>query len=211
MLTASIEEDEVPYEEGWVKLRGFPPAFAKAQLVEFVKVGWGGVGWGCTTNAGSMHGGGSIRPPRCPPMQPCAPELTDDDVKVVLSADGTGLGEAFVHLRGPRAKLRLALAKDRSVMPVRLVGAAGQGSASSQGWVWLEGGRGRERTGQVRSTASLCPAPPWQLHVSCRRRLFTGPRPVHLCPPQGAMTPVEVITAMADDLQRRLLSGCMLV
>ena len=37
---------------------------------------------------------------------------------MVLSADGTSLGEAFVHLRGSHAKLRLALAKDRSVMPV---------------------------------------------------------------------------------------------
>lgn len=37
---------------------------------------------------------------------------------MVLSADGTSLGEAFVYLRGTHAKLRLALAKDRSVMPV---------------------------------------------------------------------------------------------
>jgi hypothetical protein len=38
---------------------------------------------------------------------------------MVLSADGTPLGEAFVLLRGPRAKLRLALSKDRSIMAVR--------------------------------------------------------------------------------------------
>ena len=37
---------------------------------------------------------------------------------MVLSADGTPLGEAFIHFKGQRAKVRLALAKDRSVMPV---------------------------------------------------------------------------------------------
>lgn len=40
-------------------------------------------------------------------------------MKLVLSADGTPLGEAFVHFSGPRAKLRLGLAKDRSIMAVR--------------------------------------------------------------------------------------------
>ena len=48
---------------------------------------------------------------------------------MVLSADGTSLGEAFVHLRGSHAKLRLALAKDRSVMPV-----SGAGGCSVAGW-----------------------------------------------------------------------------
>ncbi|KAI7840349.1 hypothetical protein COHA_006131 [Chlorella ohadii] len=76
--------------------------------------------------------------------EPCAPELAEEDVKMVLSADGTSLGEAFVHLRGGRAKLRLALAKDRSVMPT-------------------------------------------------------------------THTPVEVLTAVEDDMQRRMFSGCMLV
>jgi hypothetical protein len=53
------------------------------------------------------------------PPQSCAPELSEDDIRMVLSADGTPLGEAFVLLRGPRAKLRLALSKDRSIMAVR--------------------------------------------------------------------------------------------
>ena len=52
---------------------------------------------------------------------------------MVLSADGTPLGEAFVHLHGPRAKLRLALAKDRSACPVRarFARSAGGGSAGA--------------------------------------------------------------------------------
>lgn len=112
MLTASINEDEVPYEEGYIKLRGFPPTVTKADIVEFIKG--------------------------------CSPTLCEDDIKLVLSADGTPLGEAFVHLHGPRAKLRLALARDRAMMPT-------------------------------------------------------------------AMCPAEVITANVDDLQRRMMSGCMLV
>lgn len=54
-----------------------------------------------------------------PPKQDCDPDLAEDDIRLVLSADGTSLGEAFVHLHGPRAKLRLALSKDRSACPVR--------------------------------------------------------------------------------------------
>ena len=65
-------------------------------------------------------------------------------MKLVLSADGTSLGEAFVHLRGPRAKVRLALARDRAVM-------------------------------------------------------------------QAAQCPIEVLTAVGDDLKRRMMSGCRLV
>jgi len=51
-------------------------------------------------------------------------EVGEDDIKMVLSADGTPLGEAFIHVKGARAKVRLALAKDRSVMPVSQPGNA---------------------------------------------------------------------------------------
>ncbi|EFN58712.1 hypothetical protein CHLNCDRAFT_50180 [Chlorella variabilis] len=112
MMTAGINDDEVPFEEGYVKLRGFPATVTKADMVAFLKS--------------------------------CGPELAEDDIRLVQSADGTSLGEAFVHFRGPRAKVRLALAKDRSVMP-------------------------------------------------------------------AAQSPIEVLTAVGDDLQRRLLSGCRLV
>jgi hypothetical protein len=64
-------------------------------------------------------------------MQSCDPALTEDDIKLVLSADGTSLGEAFVHLHGPRAKVRLALAKDRSILPVS--GLAGECAGSRAG------------------------------------------------------------------------------
>ncbi|KAL4432874.1 hypothetical protein ABPG77_008200 [Micractinium sp. CCAP 211/92] len=112
MLATSINEDEVPFEEGWVKLRGFTPTVTKQQIVEF--------------------------------LRPTAPELQEGDIQLVLSADGTPLGEAFVHLHGRRAKLRLALALDRAIMPT-------------------------------------------------------------------AMCPVEVMTAVGEDAQRRILSGCRLV
>lgn len=64
-------------------------------------------------------------------------------MRLVASADGTPLGEAFIHFHGPAARVRLALAKDRSVMA-----AAG--------------------------------------------------------------TVIEVFTAVAEDQQRRMLSGCIL-
>lgn len=112
MMTAGINEDEVPFEEGYVKLRGFPNTVTKTDIVNFVK----------SSNPG----------------------VTEDDIRLVLSADGTSLGEAFVHFKGPRAKVRLALAKDRSVM-------------------------------------------------------------------LAAQCPIEVLTAVGDDLQRRMMSGCMLV
>lgn len=38
MLATSINEDEVPFEEGWVKLRGFTPTVTKQQIVEFLRV-----------------------------------------------------------------------------------------------------------------------------------------------------------------------------
>lgn len=84
MMTSSIAEDEVPFEEGYVKLRGFPKTVTKQEVVAF--------------------------------FSSCG-EVDEGDIKMVLSADGTPLGEAFVNLKGPRAKVRLALAKDRSVMP----------------------------------------------------------------------------------------------
>lgn len=111
MMTAGINADEVPFEQGWVKLRGFMRTTTKRDVIDFLK--------GCG-------------------------ELTEEDVKLVLSADGTPLGEAFVHFRSPSSKVRLALAKDRSAMP-------GTGAA------------------------------------------------------------VEVLTAVEEDGQRRMLSGCMLV
>lgn len=85
MITAGISEDEVPFEEGWVKLRGIPGSTTKAEISEFFKA--------------------------------AAPGLGESDIKLVVSADGTPLGEAFVQLRGQDAKLRLALAKDGSAMP----------------------------------------------------------------------------------------------
>lgn len=84
IMTAGIEEEEVPFEEGYVKLRGFPQSVTKAHIAQFFK--------GCAT-------------------------VTEDDIKTVHSADGTPLGEAFVHIHGPDAKLRLALARDRSPLP----------------------------------------------------------------------------------------------
>ena len=84
LMTAGIEDDEVPVEEGRVKLRGFPPAVAKADVIKFFE--------GCGS-------------------------LTEDVVKMVYSADGVPLGEAFVRFSGSEAKLRLALARDRSAMP----------------------------------------------------------------------------------------------
>lgn len=43
----------------------------------------------------------------------------ESDVTLVYSADGTSLGEAFVHFSGPQARLRLGLSRDATVMPVR--------------------------------------------------------------------------------------------
>ena len=83
-MASGIDENEVPFEEGWVKLRGFPPVVTKSHIAEFFK--------GCG-------------------------EVSEVDVKMVYSADGTSLGEAFVRLHGPKAKLRLALAKDRAPLP----------------------------------------------------------------------------------------------
>ncbi|PSC72638.1 splicing factor u2af 65 kda [Micractinium conductrix] len=88
MVCASVVDDEVPFEEGYIKLRGFTPTATKQEMMQF--------------------------------LQGCCPDLSEEDIKVVLSADGTPLGEAFVHLHGPRAKMRLALSRDRATMPVSL-------------------------------------------------------------------------------------------
>ena len=85
VMRAAIDEDEVPFEEGWVKLRGFSEEVTKPLVSEFFK--------GC----GELN--------------------EEEDIKMVYSADGTWLGEAFVHLRGPSAKLRLALARDTALLP----------------------------------------------------------------------------------------------
>jgi splicing factor U2AF 65 kDa subunit len=83
-VTNAINEDEIPFEEGYVKLRGFPSGVTKAHIVEFFR--------GCG-------------------------DLSEGDVTTVMSADGTPLGEAFVKIHGPAAKLRLALARDRAALP----------------------------------------------------------------------------------------------
>jgi splicing factor U2AF subunit len=110
-LEKAIDPDEVPFEEGYVKLRGFPPVVTKQHIVEFFK--------GCG-------------------------EVTEEDIKMVHSADGTSLGEAFVKIGGEKAKLRLALARDKALLP-----------------------------------------------------------PIKV--------PAEVLTSYEEDLQRRMLSGCVLV
>jgi splicing factor U2AF 65 kDa subunit len=110
-LEKGIDPDEVPFEEGWVKLRGFPPVVTKQHIVEFFK--------------------------------DCG-EVKEEDIKMVHSADGTSLGEAFVKIGGEKAKLRLALGRDKALLP-----------------------------------------------------------PVKV--------PAEVLTSFEEDLQRRVLSGCVLV
>lgn len=81
IVAAEILEEEVPFEEGWVKLRGFAQCVSKDDISEFFK------------HAGSLE---------------------HNDIKLVYSADGTHLGEAYVHFHGHGAKLRLALARDRT-------------------------------------------------------------------------------------------------
>eukprot|EP00890_Picochlorum_soloecismus_P000464 jgi/Picsp_1/1418/NSC_04897-R1_protein len=84
MIASTIEEEEVPFEEGWVKLRGFPTTVTKDDIIAFFK--------GCGN-------------------------LSHEDIKAVHSADGTPLGEAYIHFHGPDAKLRLALSRDKSKLP----------------------------------------------------------------------------------------------
>jgi len=87
-LLSEINEDEVPYEEGYVKLRGFPSYIEKKDIAAF---------FGNCTGEGDLDAG--------------------EDIKLVYASDEvTSLGEAFVRIKGVDAKLRLALAKDKSPM-----------------------------------------------------------------------------------------------
>lgn len=47
--------------------------------------------------------------------------MQPEEVRIVKGVDERLTGEAYVHISGARAKLRLALAKDRTLMPVRLL------------------------------------------------------------------------------------------
>lgn len=49
-------------------------------------------------------------------MQACG-QMSEEKVRLVLGPDGRPTGEAYVDISGPGAKLRLALAKDRQIMP----------------------------------------------------------------------------------------------
>ena len=51
-------------------------------------------------------------------LQRCA-DMQHSEVRIVKGVDDRLTGEAYVHISGARAKLRLALAKDRTLMPVR--------------------------------------------------------------------------------------------
>lgn len=51
-------------------------------------------------------------------MQGCG-TFTEDKIRLVLGMDGRPTGEAYVEISGPGAKLRLALSRDRQIMPVR--------------------------------------------------------------------------------------------
>ena len=44
--------------------------------------------------------------------------MQNEEVRIVKGVDERLTGEAYVHISGSRAKLRLALAKDRTLMPV---------------------------------------------------------------------------------------------
>ncbi|RMZ55170.1 hypothetical protein APUTEX25_005448 [Auxenochlorella protothecoides] len=110
VLTAGINAEEVPLEEGYVKVRNLTPTVTKKDILDFFV--------GCGVQA-------------------------ESDVTLVYSADGTSLGEAFVHFSGPQARLRLGLSRDATVMP-------------------------------------------------------------------ATARPVEVLTAVGEDLQRRIMSGCRL-
>jgi len=81
VLAADMQVEEVPFEHGWVKLRGFKQDMSKDDIVSFFK------------EAGT---------------------LSHDDIKVVHSADGAHLGEAYIHFHEDDARLRVALAKDGS-------------------------------------------------------------------------------------------------
>ncbi|KAK9824055.1 hypothetical protein WJX72_007388 [[Myrmecia] bisecta] len=83
-LGLAFNPDQVPVQEGWVKMRGIPFTATKRDIAEFFE------------NCGAM---------------------SDEKVKLVVGADGRPTGEAYVEISGPNAKLPLALAKDRQMMP----------------------------------------------------------------------------------------------
>ena len=132
---------------------------------------------------------------------------------MVQSADGTPLGEAFVHFDDERSKVRLALAKDRSIIPVSVArgrgarrGGAGWMGAWVGGWRWVARAPPpalllrcvcvRMRGGNMRHTQHAC--------AHCAH-------PPHDHAPQTRGVPVEVLTAVEDDVTRRQYSGCVLV
>lgn len=45
-------------------------------------------------------------------------DVSDQDIRIVVGPDGRPTGEGYVEIKGPNANLRLALAKDRQIMPV---------------------------------------------------------------------------------------------
>ncbi|KAK9801404.1 hypothetical protein WJX73_006914 [Symbiochloris irregularis] len=79
-----VDAADVPFQEGWLKLRGIPFTVTKPDIVRFFE--------GCGT-------------------------FTEDKIKLVLGMDGRPTGEAYCEISGPGAKLRLALSRDRQVMP----------------------------------------------------------------------------------------------
>lgn len=125
---------QVPYEGGWVKLRGFPRQVTKGEIIEFMQVRLmlsqhltccGQPCCSCCLAARlapctvarvrlqSACRPGCSPPPRTRTRLPPFPSLassqtcgtlTEDDVKLVLSADGTPLGEAFLHFHTSDAK-----------------------------------------------------------------------------------------------------------
>ena len=46
--------------------------------------------------------------------------MQNEEVRIVKGVDDRLTGEAYVHISGTRSKLRLALAKDRTLMPVSM-------------------------------------------------------------------------------------------
>jgi hypothetical protein len=54
----------------------------------------------------------------CEFFKNCAEEWSPEKVRMVIGVDQRPTGEAYVQVSGPRARLRLALAKDRQMMTV---------------------------------------------------------------------------------------------
>ncbi|EIE26777.1 hypothetical protein COCSUDRAFT_64653 [Coccomyxa subellipsoidea C-169] len=79
-----LDPATVPFQEGWIKLRGIPFTITKPDICSFFST--------------------------------CG-QMSEDKVKLVVGPDGRPTGEAYVEISGAGAKLRLALAKDRQIMP----------------------------------------------------------------------------------------------